>query len=71
MTAPEDTASAPGTGTGERLAAIWSDVLDIDQVPRSADFFTMGGDSLTATIVTGIVQSEFRVAVTPTEADQP
>jgi amino acid adenylation domain-containing protein len=55
------------TETERRLAAIWADVLDMDEVPRSADFFMLGGDSLTATIVTGIAQSEFGAAVTPAD----
>lgn len=60
--------SQPGsearTDTERRLAAIWADVLDLNDIPRSADFFMLGGDSLTATIVAGIVQSEFGATIT-------
>lgn len=36
----------PQTDLEVKLAAIWSDVLDLDSVPTDTNFFELGGDSL-------------------------
>ncbi|GAA3734298.1 non-ribosomal peptide synthetase [Salinactinospora qingdaonensis] len=36
-----------------RLATVWGEVLGVEQVGRSADFFQLGGDSLLAAQLTG------------------
>jgi len=36
------------SATEEALASIWSELLGLDAIPRSADFFELGGDSLRA-----------------------
>lgn len=42
----ERTRSAPRTATESRLAAIWTDVLKVEDVGVDDDFFEIGGDSL-------------------------
>lgn len=37
---------APRTATEERIAAIWSDVLALERVGVTQDFFSIGGDSI-------------------------
>lgn len=49
--------------TEDRLARLWRDALDLDAVGRQDDFFTLGGDSLTATVIASIIESEFHVQV--------
>ncbi len=39
---------APRTDLERRVAAIWADVLGVEQVARDHDFFALGGDSLQA-----------------------
>lgn len=56
----------PRGDTEERLATLWAEALGLEFVARDADFFQLGGDSLTATILTGLLQSEFGVQL-PTE----
>jgi amino acid adenylation domain-containing protein len=45
----------------ERLAAIWSDILGIEQstIDSSSDFFRLGGHSLRATVLVGRIHREF------------
>ncbi|HJP05728.1 MAG TPA: amino acid adenylation domain-containing protein, partial [Gammaproteobacteria bacterium] len=47
--ADEDTYVAPTTETEQQVAAIWSDVLNVEQVGMHDDFFALGGHSLIAT----------------------
>ncbi|MDP7041611.1 MAG: amino acid adenylation domain-containing protein, partial [Gammaproteobacteria bacterium] len=47
--ADEETYVAPTTETEQRIAAIWSDVLGVEQVGMHEDFFALGGHSLIAT----------------------
>jgi amino acid adenylation domain-containing protein len=42
----EEELVSPRTPTEERIAAIWSDVLAIDRVGVTHDFFAIGGDSI-------------------------
>ncbi len=52
LPAPEEptvTAGDPPRGADEELvAAVWQEVLELDQVARDDDFFDLGGDSLLA-----------------------
>ena len=45
----------------EVLAAIWSEVLDIEQIGADGDFFELGGHSLLATRVISQIRLAFRV----------
>jgi amino acid adenylation domain-containing protein len=46
-----------------RLAAIWADQLGIGAVPRDADFFALGGDSVTAIRAINRIRQAFGVEV--------
>ena len=56
------TAGEPLT-TIDRLRALWSALLSIDDIPPDADFFDIGGDSLAAVELLGRVRAEFGVAL--------
>uniref|UniRef100_UPI0035615517 amino acid adenylation domain-containing protein n=1 Tax=Pontiella sp. TaxID=2837462 RepID=UPI0035615517 len=47
------------TSTEEGLAKIWGELLGFGQVPRSADFFELGGDSLRAVTLFLKIQQRF------------
>ncbi|MGW2634221.1 amino acid adenylation domain-containing protein [Streptomyces chattanoogensis] len=55
-------ASASGTATGaasgaaEILHKVWATALDVDEVPPDANFFALGGDSITALRVAGMAR---------------
>jgi acyl-coenzyme A synthetase/AMP-(fatty) acid ligase len=50
--------AAPGTPLEERLAALWAEVLHVDEVGVDDSFFELGGNSLLATaLATGVVES--------------
>jgi amino acid adenylation domain-containing protein len=52
---------APRTADERALAAIWLDVLGLDEVGVHDDFFEMGGQSLLATQVAAAVREELEV----------
>jgi amino acid adenylation domain-containing protein len=50
----------PPQGDAEQwLAALWQDLLDVQDVARDDDFFALGGNSLTATRLVAAVRREF------------
>ncbi|HKX19632.1 MAG TPA: non-ribosomal peptide synthetase [bacterium] len=53
--------AAPRTALEERLAAIWADVLALDEVGVNDDFWALGGNSLLAIRVLARVLAEFQV----------
>ncbi|WXH33848.1 D-alanine--D-alanyl carrier protein ligase [Myxococcus stipitatus] len=53
----------PATAMEELLAAIWKDVLRVEQVGRHDDFFALGGHSLVATQVVARLRSSRGVEV--------
>lgn len=57
----------PPTATERRIVAIWSDLLGMDLIRRSAEFFAMGGDSVKAIIFASIVQKDFQVTLSLNE----
>ncbi|MFY2562983.1 non-ribosomal peptide synthase/polyketide synthase, partial [Corallococcus terminator] len=58
---PTDSFVAPRTPSEMRLAAIWAEVLHLDFVSVTDDFFALGGHSLLATQVVSRVRKSFDV----------
>ncbi|WP_240357194.1 condensation domain-containing protein, partial [Myxococcus eversor] len=58
---PTDSFVAPRNPTEMRLAAIWAEVLHLDSVSVTDDFFSLGGHSLLATQVVSRVRKAFDV----------
>ncbi len=58
-------ASAPETGTEQRLLQIWSEVLGVEtqSIGIDDDFFRIGGHSLRATIMISKIQAELGVRI--------
>ncbi len=52
---------APRTPTEDVLAAIWTEVLELERVGRHSNFFELGGHSLLATRVISRVRDSFQV----------
>lgn len=61
QTAAPAIAAAPRTETERRLAAIWSDLLNIPQIVPSDDFFDLGGQSLVAIKAVSRIRDAFHV----------
>jgi acyl-CoA synthetase (AMP-forming)/AMP-acid ligase II len=57
----EQAPEAPATETEKALAAIWESELRQGPISREANFFSLGGDSLTAALVGTQIQSTFGV----------
>ncbi len=51
--------SAPSDNMEIKLAAIWQDILRIDNIGSNDDFFDLGGHSLSATILLNRIYKEF------------
>jgi amino acid adenylation domain-containing protein len=73
--APGRGASAPAarsarTATERRLLGLWAEALDLAEgdVGPEDDFFALGGSSLTATVLVGLVAQEFGVRLSVVEA---
>src|SRR6185503_16451843 len=54
---------APEDAVEHRLAAIWSDALDVEPIGREDNFFDLGGHSLLAAELLAALQSEFDVTL--------
>lgn len=54
---------APVTETEQHIAAVWGDVLDLEQVGIQDNFFTIGGNSLTALEIIGRMHQKTGVRV--------
>jgi amino acid adenylation domain-containing protein len=55
--------SAPTNPVEQKMAAIWEELLGIDQVGVNDDFFELGGDSLKAAVLIGKIKQEFDTAM--------
>ncbi|OKI02695.1 phenylalanine racemase [Streptomyces sp. CB02923] len=53
----------PRTSLEARLAAIWSEVLDVEPVGVEDDFFALGGHSLLAARLLGVLERQLSVSV--------
>ncbi|ONI84921.1 hypothetical protein ALI22I_31135 [Saccharothrix sp. ALI-22-I] len=56
---------APRTETEEAIAAIWADVLGVDQVGVADSFFALGGDSIRGLHITARTKAAFDVDLSP------
>lgn len=54
-------ATAPYTSTEAMLAPIWQEILQLEAIPKDANFFDMGGHSLSATRVISRIRDGFGV----------
>ena len=50
--------------TEERLAAIWQEVLGRERTGTQDNFFDLGGHSLKALLLAGLIQKEFAINLT-------
>jgi amino acid adenylation domain-containing protein len=60
---------APRNDTERKLVEIWSEILNIEKevISIQANFFTLGGHSLRATVMVNKIQKEFNIEVLLTE----
>ncbi|MBN2862729.1 MAG: amino acid adenylation domain-containing protein [Bacteroidales bacterium] len=56
-----ETYVAPGNEIEEKLVSLWQDLLEIEKIGVSENFFALGGHSLKATILTSRIYKEFEV----------
>jgi amino acid adenylation domain-containing protein/non-ribosomal peptide synthase protein (TIGR01720 family) len=61
LPAPHSTPSTLLTPTADLLAGIWREVLQLDSLPPNANFFAIGGHSLSATQVMARIQQVFGI----------
>lgn len=62
-TVPEINFVAPETQTEKQLAAIWSQLLDIERVGRNDTFMSVGGESILATQCVNRIHAAFGVDI--------
>lgn len=55
---------APSNATEEKLADIWKEVLELDHVSVTSDFFQAGGDSLQAIRLLALIREHFTADIT-------
>lgn len=53
----------PESETEMRLSGIWSELLHVERIGRTDDFFELGGDSLMAISVLSKIESSFQVEI--------
>jgi acyl carrier protein len=61
---------APRTPTEEVLARIWAEVLDIQNVGVTEDFFEVGGHSIVAVSIIARIRDTFEIELTITDLFQ-
>jgi surfactin family lipopeptide synthetase A len=61
---PEEPYDAPVSTLERQLCAIWADLLGIDRVGRSDNFFALGGDSLIAVQILNRIRQVLGIEVT-------
>ncbi len=67
---PAQETEAPADAKEARLIEIWRDILKIDTVSVHDNFFSIGGHSLKATMLTARIQKEMEVEIPLTEIFQ-
>ncbi len=56
--------SAPATDTEKAVAAIWGEVLETESISRESDFLRIGGESISAIRVAGMIADRVGINVT-------
>jgi len=56
-------ADAPQSKLTMELIRLWTEVLEIDEIKPDSDFFFLGGDSLSATILVNKIQAQWEIPV--------
>lgn len=51
------------TETEKALATIWRGILNVDEIGKNSDFFNLGGHSLNATKLVGLIKSRLQVKI--------
>lgn len=64
FTVQERSYIAPETPTEQKVAAMWKELLNADQISRTDDFFDLGGDSLVAIHLLTELETAFNIAIT-------
>jgi non-ribosomal peptide synthase protein (TIGR01720 family) len=59
IVAPHEPLTLPRTDTEEKLAALWAEVMGLEQIDVNCNFFSLGGHSLLATQVISRVRAAF------------
>ena len=67
VAAPVPNTPVPVFSVEGEVAAIWADVLELDQVKPDDDFFDLGGDSLSAVQILSRVTRRFNYKVSEVE----
>jgi acyl carrier protein len=57
----EEDGEPPQTEIEKALAAVWTEVLDVDPVRRNDNFFDLGGHSLSAVQITFKIRQTFHI----------
>ncbi len=60
-----DTSAQPLSADEAKLAALWSDVLEVNVNDPNADFLSLGGHSLEIAHLLFVLEREYQVALTP------
>ncbi|WP_243734992.1 non-ribosomal peptide synthetase [Paenibacillus turpanensis] len=55
---------APATGMERKLALLWADILQVEQVSAKDHFFELGGNSLRAMMLSGRVTQQLNIKMT-------
>lgn len=64
---PEGTSDLTDEGE-RRLGALWREVLGLPRIGAEDNFFDLGGESLTASLLVELIEAEYGVALTVVEA---
>ncbi len=55
----------PRTDTEQKLANIWKQLLNVDEIERSTDYMELGGDSIAVVELSAAIKEQFQFYATP------